>query len=443
MCCKRKNSRIIFSLTGNNAISKLFSSAATAMPEAECLFLGFSWTTGYGINKFKLKFKSTPIRHIEAELPQTIPHLSDFVGRGYSNNAIPDSAKKSFASVKSFVEGEFDRFTPDVVVTGPYESVISYLLCESAKARSIPTITIQTSFMSDYYIIHSQGYDWIDYLTSYQIPEPLNAYCTIDKPVLRLASGSRSIWEIPTFIRGVERLLRLAVKGVSFDTWGALASRAVEKISQKKWFPSIRSLESIEDIESDYVLLALNQPALTPSDSPTWIDLVTLALEATPEEIPIIVRPHPSEPARDLPTELENALSSRTTFISRAGHGPSLPLIIQHCRAVLTLNSAIGMDALLEGKLVFTFCPAFYARPGMAYSVKASDIRLIRQMLMKHAHYQPDSFEVMKFVQWLMSEHVVSTKPTSSDSLADKSLVRYINNVLNKGDSTRQCGQSS
>lgn len=425
--------RIVFGVPDDDAFSRFLPRIASSLPEAECLFLGFSWSTGIDIRKSRARFKHSPLKHIPTHVPHTMPYYADLVGRGYSQDSIPNSAKRAFATVKAFLDTEIDRFIPDVVVTGPCECVICHLLTEIAKARSIPVVSIQTSFMSDYYLIHSQGGNWIDYFTNAQLPDLSSEQHTAATPVFRSVAGSGSGLKKRTVIKGFERLVRLAFKGVSHDTWEVFTSRIISQFLPKKWFPTIKTVESIDDIEPDCVLVVLNQPALTPQDSPTWIDLVTLALEATPEEVPLVLRPHPCEPARDLSLELENALRLRNVLVSRAECGPNLSSIIRHCRAVLTLNSAVGMEALLEGKPVFTFCSAFYTRPGMACSVSVSDVGLIREMLRKHDQYQPDPVEVMKFLSWLMSEHIVSKGSVSGNAHVDRQLVQYVTNAVKQG----------
>ncbi|MBV5330041.1 MAG: hypothetical protein JZU65_20840 [Chlorobium sp.] len=342
--------RILFGVPAGDYYSRQFASVAAAMPEAEVYFLAFSWSTGIDIRKSKLRFAHIPWKYEGVQIPQNLPPVAEFTVRGFSQNTIPYSARKAFAALRVFIESEIVRFAPDIVVYGPIDHSICYLMDEIAKARGIPRAGILASFISDHFIVQSQGCGWIDYLKNAKIPDSITGENKISTntagPKFRSVHNSKTVWKKQFWIRGFERLIRVLGGGLTFDTLQSLSSLVVSKISPSKWFPNMETLESLDDIQTGCVLVALNQPALTTWESPTWIDLIALALEATPEGVPIVIRPHPSEVARELPKELGKTLCSRGVLISRAGYGPSLTSIIRQSRAVMTINSAVGMEAL-------------------------------------------------------------------------------------------------
>ena len=233
------------------------------------------------------------------------------------------------------------------------------------------------------------------------------------------------------WLTGIERTLRVLCGGASFDTLQSLSSVVVSKLAPPKWFPNIKTLETVEDLHSGCVLVASHQPSHLWTN-PTWVDLIKFALEATPEGVPIVIRPHPSEVSRRLPKDLENTLCSRGVRISRAFHGPGLAAILKQCRAMITLTSATGMEALLAGVPVFTLGPAFYARSGLARFVTLQDAPMVREMITHAEQFLPDAVEVTKFTKWLMSEYMVpapENDPPTKISLTHR--IRSI--VFNEG----------
>lgn len=431
-----KKIRILFGVPEGDYFSRQFASVAAAMPDSECLFLAFSWSTGLDLRKSKLNFAHIPWKHTESQNTYELPPVTEFIARGYFQHAVPASAKEAFAALGNFIEKEISCFAPDIVVLGPVDNSICYLINNAAKIRKIPRLCLITSFIADHFIVQPQVDDWIDFLKKAEIPDSITGSRNIsDDLKLRALTRSKVIWKKQMWIRGLERLIRVGCAGVTFDTLQSLGSRVVSKIAPTKWFPNNKTLESTDDVQPGYVLVALNQPAQTSWDNPTWIDLINLALEATPEGTPIVIRPHPSETARKLPKELEKVFSSRGVLISRAGHGPSLTTLVQQCKAVMTLNSATGMEALFAGKLVFTLGSAFYARPGMAINVTTTDYSVIREMLINPEKYSPVMSEVYKFTNWLIDNHIVSSPQINST--IGKTLADCIRTVVNNAHTSK------
>ncbi len=351
----------------------------------------------------------------------------------YSQDTSPDSTRKAFAALSKFIEFELGKFSPDIVVYGPIDHSICYLMDKSAERRDIARIGIQPSFISNRFIVQSQGDNWMEHLRTADMPDLLEGRgAGVSQPNIngkfRRVPNSNNAWNLHLWIRGCESALRVLSGGTTFDTLRSLSSLIASKIASPRWFPNLKTLESLEDIKTGSVFVALNQPALTSWDSPTWTDLIALALEATPEDIVIVIRPHPSEAARELPNELERALRSRGALISRVGHGPSMAGIIQECRAVMTLTSGVGMEALLVGVPVITLCPTFYSRSGMAKTIKLSDAALVRQILVNAEQFQADEDEVNRFTEWLLNNHVVPSLQEINST--GRTLIDHIRSTL-------------
>jgi hypothetical protein len=424
-----KKIRIIFGVPDGDVYSKEFAAVAASMPDAECLFLAFSWSTGIYLRKLKLNCVCVPWKYRGQQIQEGLPPVAEFTVRGYSQNTIPCSFQKTFVALKSFVEFGINKFSPDVVVYGPIDQSICFLVDQAAKARSIPTIGIFKCFIPGHYFVHDLGTDWINYFKNAVITDSTaRTDSKIDTTVsgrIKSSINSTGIWNMLIWIRSFERILRILGAGLTFDTLPSLSRLALSKIAPSRWFPKNKTLESLDEIKEGCVLVVLHQPALAPWDGPNWKDLILLALEATPEDLPIVIRPHPRENARPVPEEMEMTLSARGVLISRPDHGPTLTAIIQNSRAVMTLSSATGLEALQEGKPVLTLSPAFYARPGMARAVSRSDAALIRKILVNAEQFMPDRDKVNRFTSWLVKNHVIpsmlennTTERTLSDHIA-------------------------
>lgn len=406
---KCKKIKILFGVPEGEYIARQFACIAAAMPEAKCRFVGFSWSTGCILRSQGLEYVHLPFKRKASMLPNAIPPLIEFVSRGYMGDTVPLSARQTFGTLSDFIECEVAGFAPDIVVYGPIDHALCYLLDQYAVSRGIPRLGIQTSFVANHFIVQTEGVFWEEYLRTAEIPKRLNAQILENE----LPSGYRDLrncsngkWKLRFWIRGFERALRVLTGGATFDTMHSLMASVVCKISPPQWFPNIETLELSENHYSGCVLVALHQPSLSWT-SPSWIDLIRFALEATPDGVPIVIRPHPSEASRRIPKELDDALRTRGVLISRVSRGPELPLLLKHCRAVITLTSALGMEALLAGVPVFVLGPAFYARPGLAKKVSQLDVKAVRKMLVHPIQHQPDANEVTKFKHWLLSECMV------------------------------------
>jgi capsular polysaccharide biosynthesis protein len=411
MRSEKKRLKILFGVPEGEYIARQFACLAAAMPDAECRFLGFSWCTGRVIRKAGLDFAHIPWQHVESQTPDSIPAVFEFIDRGYRQDTVPYSARRTFGALSAFIEREMERFEPDIVVYGPAEHAICYLMDQNAKTREIPRLGIQTSFIANHFIVQTQGPGWENDLRSAEIQDisdstSLETCSSLSSVRARNFANARHIWNLSFWLRSIERTIRVLGGGASFDSIPSLWSTIVSKFAPPKWFPTIETLESAEDLQSGCVLVVLHQPSLFWT-SPTWVDLITFALEATPEDVPLVIRPHPSEVARRIPRDLEDTLRSRGARISRAFHGPSLATLLQRCRSVLTLTSATGMEALLAGVPVFTLGPAFYARPGLAKKVTLQDASLVREMITTIDQFLPDAHEVAKFANWLKAERMV------------------------------------
>lgn len=428
---EQRKSRVLFGVPEGEYYAREFAAVAAAMPEAECRFLGFSWSTGTAVRKAGGSYAHMPLRSRTGE-EVLAPPVTEFTSRGHTDVSTPASARRAFSAFSAFLEAQVDEFQPDLVVYGPIDHSVCFLLDRIAQGRGVSRLGLQPSFVSNRFIVQSHGPGWVEQIRSAQLPErqPAGAEASSERGVVvpRRVPGSKSIWSRHLWVRGAESALRVLTGGVTFDTCKSLWFLFTSWVAPRKWFPELETLQSLEQRQRGYVLVALHQPALCPWGSPTWLELVDFALASTPEDVVIVLRPHPVEPAVRLPEGLLAKLWARGARVSRAGDGPDLADVIRNCRALITLNSATGIEALLAGVPVLALAPAFYAREGMAVPVSLSEAQKVREALRGGELPGPDPAAVERFTRWLASEHMVHALHTAG--AGENGLVERIRRAL-------------
>ena len=155
MCSEKKRLKILFGVPEGEYIARQFACIAAAMSDAECRFLGFSWCTGLDLRKMGLDYAHIPWRCIKSQIPDVIPPLFEFINRGFEHDTVPYSARQALETLAVFIEREIEHFSPDIIVYGPIEHAVCYLMDQKAKARGIPRVGIQTSFVANHFIVQT------------------------------------------------------------------------------------------------------------------------------------------------------------------------------------------------------------------------------------------------------------------------------------------------
>ena len=397
--------RVVFSI-GSDFLGKwLPVCIAKAMPGIECRFIGKLWVDGLYARKAGYVYHHWPWIHSNSDLPASFPNLSDFHIQGLMPKDLSFKQRQTFSVIRTLIDHEFEDFAPDAVVYLTAESALGFQLDLAARLRGIPSIGLQTSFMRNALLVHAHGQAWVQFLLDQSIPniasdtvikciEPINK-SSPPKNCEKLKFQSM-IWA-----SRVERLMRTIIGAPSFDTIEGLIKMVRKPAwSQPGFFPDIGTSDISSVVPKGHVLVALHRPVL-PGGRPDWLDLIRFALEATPENISLVLRPHPDEPGRPVPTEIVEALRSRGVRVSRPRRGADLEELIDHARLVITLTSAVGMQALRAGVPTVAIGPAFYAREGMAIAADPARPDLIKRMLIEHSLALPDSSHVMAFARWI------------------------------------------
>ncbi len=134
-------------------------------------------------------------------------------------------------------------------------------------------------------------------------------------------------------------------------------------------------------------------------------DLVNIMLECCNElsdKAPVIVfKPHPA--CDQDYSKLEKSLEShpKICFV----HDISTPDLIRHADAIATINSSVGMEALLMKKKVIVMGQAFYNLPHLTLSAGSKE--QLRHALLTYPAWEPAADFRDNFLAHIASEHVV------------------------------------
>lgn len=423
--------RILFGVPGGDTESLEFNAAAEVLPDADIRFLSFLWSTGVYFRNRRMQFRHTPWKvgnPVECALCDIKLPI-----RGYTYENLPPSVKNTFFALQKWIRSQFAEFKPDVVVYGPTEHPICFIMDVIAEELKIPRLCIMSSFLKDHFLVQKDGAFTERGVLNQSVPEnPDLLHQPV--PARRLPPADNHKTEYLWFSR-LERIGRCLSGGSSFDTINLLLSRLIQKIVSKPWFSDCKPLLSLDDAGPDYLLVLLNQPVESLWHGPNCFDMVRLVLKAAPGNVPVVIRPHPHERRPTIPPDVEELLRSHDARISRISNGPDLSSLIKHCRAVITLNSATGMEALLAGKPVFTLLPAYYTRPGMAHLVSSADSSSLRDMLENHRQYAPDPTVMSGFMSQFLRDHAAPHSYKQVDIRFGKPLVEHIFQSLAEMDS--------
>jgi len=399
--------------------SAIYISLSREMRNENFRFIGFLWSLGRHLVSNGLDYVYMPIFNINENRPQNDIPVIEFRDSGIFEDVPPKSVRNSMAALESFIENELESYRPDFVIAASTGFITCYLTMIVAKRMGIPVISFHPSFMPNKYIINRSADYWQEKIRNL----PLTGDLRRSSAPIEVRGGGTFLhkenewYRSINLLRVIERLLRQLPMGCKLESPKKLLSILVTKLHKKKWFANWKTLESLEEVKAGYLLVLLHQPILE-KPSPKWDDLVVFAAQCAPRNLPIIIRPHPQDiaPIR-VPLAVQIALEGRLVFISRIESGPKLALLLEHCRAVLTISSAAGVEALLKGKPVFTLAPAFYSRQGCAEFVGLNEHERICAMLMHSSIQKPNPDEVQKFVSCIVNDHTISNPATSIEGL--------------------------
>jgi hypothetical protein len=409
--------RLLLAVGGDFLGRWLPACIAAALPQTDCRFVGQLWSSGGHVRRIGRPYRSWPWATPQGLVRHALPNVTDLQFRGLRADGIDNRVQRAYDTLWQLAEREFADFPPDAVVYLTAESALGHVLDDLARQHGIPAVGLQTSFLRRALLVHPYGAYWQQALAAAALEDPaLPAACpeTALRPGPATASPQMQAPRTQLWVGRAERLLRAASGAPCFDRVGPLlATLRHAAAARPGGFPVLGSEDIGEHPPERLVLVALHRPVLAAGE-PDWLDLLRFALEATPADMPLVVRPHPDESARPVPPALLQALRARGVRVSRPGRGAGLPALLKRAQAVLTLCSAAGMQALEAGVPTVALGPAFYARPGLAHRATPAEAGEVRARIAEHRLLPPDAAMLQRFVQWIEA-HLAAPMPDRTD----------------------------
>jgi hypothetical protein len=130
--------------------------------------------------------------------------------------------------------------------------------------------------------------------------------------------------------------------------------------------------------------------------------LVAAVARALPAGPRLVVKPHPMDRGRAPLDGVEHVIASLGERGVMVRERSSLELV-RHARAVVTLNSTVGLEGLLHGRPVATLAAAWYAKPGLATPIE-TDPALAAWLA---SPSPPDLERVLRLVSFLRHHYLV------------------------------------
>ena len=133
-------------------------------------------------------------------------------------------------------------------------------------------------------------------------------------------------------------------------------------------------------------------------DMPSFLVALVKASEALPADVSLVVRPHPScRVGQD--SALSLALTNPRVRVITGGTSADL---LQACKAVVTVNSSVGLEAFAFDKPVITLGQSFYHREGLTR--QAGDAAALKQAFRELDDLSFDAAARRQFLTWLRGE---------------------------------------
>ena len=113
----------------------------------------------------------------------------------------------------------------------------------------------------------------------------------------------------------------------------------------------------------------------------------------------LVFKEHPSSPIR------YPDLHERSGPRERFANGNDTQTLIEDADAVITVNSTVGLEAILLGKPVLVLGRAFYAIPGLTLSAEGPEE--LAEALHRLSDWKPDPVLRRKFLDYLSQDYCV------------------------------------
>lgn len=350
--------------------------------------------------------------------------------RGLFENRPSARVIESMTAFRSFVRAEIlssaNLRVAVVINTG---ELVDFCLSSEAKAIGVPVISLHTSFMQNVFILNYSGLDFSEIMSrdACRVPADFSV-----EPVLRNGAffygdeNARRVHKLAV----AERIVRLLPFAYRLDSLRSFLSSVLVKLYKPGWLLGFRTLFDLDDIRFPYVVVVMHSPVDLQPDM-NWKTLLEFSAKAIPRGFSIVIRPHPGElPPMKTPGDVVQLFAGRDVYVSRVSVGPGIDAIVRNSVAVITIGSALGVEALMLGRPVFSLSRTFYTMPGGAELVDLDDHEKINFRLRSGEVALPDQLVVREMIEFIL-ENCSLPNPIDSE-LGARWLAKVVNEVGNE-----------
>ena len=423
--------RILASISQHEHID-IYASLSKEMPTAEISCIGFMWSFGRTLRKYNINYIHMPLWcKLNSKEILDLPTV-EFRRLGHFENKPSKSISRSASEFQAIIENEIIKNRPDIVIASNINLTSCFLLMNVAAKYKVPFLSLHASFARNAYLLNKNNKDWEKYIKNEAIPA--SQVDIVDSLEMRSKNPFPSQHEDKLsqsrICRMMEKIVRQLPYAARLESAETILSALFSKIYSPKWFPEIPEYNELLVEKGQFVLVALHQPLMIGPDALKWKDLLNFSIRCTPIDIPIVLRPHPTEIA-PLKTDKDilRALKGRVVYISRYGSKTELPALLDNCLALITINSSTGLDAIIRGKPVYTLAPAYYSRPNHAEQVDLNNFAYVKECLTSKKLNYTNKEMARKFTSFLMESKILEHPSTSTS--ATKKFAKKIYDMLN------------
>lgn len=137
-------------------------------------------------------------------------------------------------------------------------------------------------------------------------------------------------------------------------------------------------------------------------DMPSFIDVVANAIPQ--DKFRVVIKDHPADRVNFPFKKLRDKFQEKYPHVVFVRNYSSLKLVLES-KAVVTLNSTVGFEGVLCNKPVFCLGEAWYAKPGIAHSVKHPDN--FKTMFDKFCEVNPDKNKLIPFFSYILFKYLL------------------------------------
>jgi hypothetical protein len=303
------------------------------------------------------------------------------------------------------LETLFDTMHPTHLLVLGYGGYPTQILLHIAQQRNVKTLHFECSLFPNTIQMHRRGINASSGLAN--IPLPLQPSDFATSQFSHYKHGQRaslrpslpSGWAYPDSRLSDSQRFPFSLK--TYDRWYSATRKWVDR--GRYYSRRIRLAKERAEIPADYFLIPLQvhddtQIILNGGFAVTLSDWLIRVAELCPKEIPLVFKVHPADFGRFPLKKIKAAVSRvhrRSLFVSET----PVSELIEAARAIITVNSTVGFEAVLDAKPVIACGSNFWIRPELcACPANYTELEMMMAQAWSGALTRPDRLTVERFL---------------------------------------------